>query len=89
MITRSIPSPSPSLHDGADGWADAHELARFDHDIEISCVHVRATGTPANRSLLRRAGHPRTNRNAYYPVEVIRDSKDRLQIAPAYHIAQP
>lgn len=71
---------SPSMGDGFGGAQDAALLERYDHDEEISCVHVQATfGT---RKLLRRAGFSRTYLNRFYAVPVVRDGFGRLQIAP-------
>lgn len=83
MSTIAPQAASPSLSDGYHGAADAAELACYDHDLEIECVHVQSTGTSRNHSLLRRAGVKRQRRLQFYAVKVIIDACGRLQLAPA------
>lgn len=71
---------SPSLKDGFQGAGDAALLGRYDHDAEISSVHVQATRN--TRELLRRAGYGKVYAGAFYAVRVCVDEFGRLQIDP-------
>jgi hypothetical protein len=69
---------TPSIHDGYRGAGDAANLEHFDLDDDIA--HVQCNYR--TKGLLRRAGIPNPVENEHYPVRVIVDKFNRLQVAP-------
>lgn len=69
---------TPSINDGYRGAGDAANLERADLDEDIA--HVQCNYR--TRGLLRRAGIADPVENQHYPVRVIADKYNRLQLAP-------
>ena len=69
---------TPSIHDGYRGAGDAANLERADLDDDIARVECNYR----TKGLLRRAGIADPVENQLYPVRVITDKSNRLQLAP-------
>lgn len=82
-MTATSTISAPVKHpDGFNGAREAAILDRYsDAGATSGTVHVQAVGD--TRALLRRAGVRRITTHAYYPVAVVRDHFNRLQLAPA------
>lgn len=69
---------TPSQFDGYKGAGDAANLGQADLDDDVA--HVQCNYR--TKGLLRRAGIADPVENQHYPVRVITDKFNRLQIAP-------
>lgn len=70
-----------SLYDGYRGAGDAALLDRADREGDV--CHVQCvTGAYPTTGLLHRAGITNPTLHEFYPVRVITDRFNRLQIAP-------
>lgn len=72
---------SPSIYDGYRGAGDAATLDRCDRDGDI-CHVQHVTGVYPTTGLLSRAGITNPTLHEFYPVRIITDKFNRLQIAP-------